>query len=179
MNYSFRRPIVVCLLVGILILCEVPNSLAGSSGELERNKALVMKAAAVLDTGALDDLDRYFTTDYVRHSQATPDAVVRSLDDFKNLLREWSHTFSNIVTTVDVLVAEGDLVAFYGSYTATQSGRMGPFPATGKKMVSEFAGFHRIAGGKIAETWVTWDNLSTLVQLGLFPVPERETDSSE
>ena len=135
MNYLSRRRIVVCLVVGILILCEAPTSLAGSLGELERNKALVMESAAVLDTGALDDLDRYFTADYVRHSQATPDAVVRSLDDFKNLLREWSHTFSDIVTTVDVLVAEGDLVAFYGSYTATQTGRMGPFPATDKKMV--------------------------------------------
>ena len=144
------------------------------SGELKLNKALVMEAFAALDAGALDDLDKYIAPNYVRHCQATPDAVVESLDDFKALLREWSDTYSNVVTTIEVLVAEGDLVAFYGSYIATQIGPMGPFPATGKKMVSKFAGYHRISDGKIAETWVTWDNLSALVQLGLFPVPGQK-----
>ena len=173
MKYSSRSPFSVCVLVGILVLCGVSSSVAESSDELERNKALVLEVTAMLDAGVLDDLDKYFAADYARHCQATPDAVVGSLDDFKAILQGWGETFSDIVTTVDVLVAEGDLVAFYGSYTAIQTGPMGPFPATGKQMESEFAGFHRIVDGKIAETWVTWDNLASLVQLGLFPTAEK------
>lgn len=49
---------------------------------------------------------------------------------------------------------------------------MGPFPATGNEMEISFAGIHRIEDGKIAETWVTWDNLTALTQLGLWPPPE-------
>jgi hypothetical protein len=32
---------------------------------------------------------------------------------------------------------------------------------------------HRIAEGKIVETWVTWDNLAALSQLGLFPAGDE------
>lgn len=69
------------------------------------------------------------------------------------------------------MIAEGDLVAFYATYTGTQTGQMGPFPPTGKEMSVDCFGYHRIENGKIAETWVTWDNLAGLTQLGLFPPP--------
>jgi predicted ester cyclase len=68
-----------------------------------------------------------------------------------------------------MIIAEGDLVAFWGTYSASQTGPMGPFPATGMRMVSEMGGVHRIADGRIAETWVTWDNLTGLHQLGFDP----------
>jgi hypothetical protein len=41
-------------------------------------------------------------------------------------------------------------------------------------MEIDFAGVHRIEDGKIAETWVTWDNLVGLTQLGLWPPSELE-----
>ena len=179
MEHQSRSFVRRCVFAGVLLISAASSSLADSSDDLERNKALVLEAFAALDAGALDDLDKYLAAGYTRHCQATPDAVVESLDDFKALLSEWSDTYSNVVTTVDILVAEDDLVAFYGSYTATQTGLMGPFPATGKSMVSEFAGYHRIVAGKIAETWVTWDNLSALVQLGLFPGPGPDAAPSE
>jgi hypothetical protein len=37
-----------------------------------------------------------------------------------------------------------------------------------------FSGFHRIDDGKIAETWVTWHNLATLTELGLWTPPALE-----
>jgi len=76
--------------------------------------------------------------------------------------------------TLDALVAEGDRVAFWGAFSGTQEGPMGPFPPTGRRLESEVGGMFRIEAGRIAELWVTWDNLSGLVQLGLFPSPESE-----
>jgi predicted ester cyclase len=67
------------------------------------------------------------------------------------------------------MLAEDDLVAFWATYSGIQDGPMGPYPATGKRMELDFAGMHRIADDKIVETWVTWDNLTGLTQLGLFP----------
>jgi len=172
MNKSAYTTVFVSVLTGILCFLSSANSFAESLNELEQNKTLVKNAFTALDAADLDDLDQYIAADYVRHSQATPGVVIRSLGEFKALLQSWSHTYSDIKTTVDVLIAEGDLVAFTGSYTATQVGPMGPFPATGKQLESEFAGYHQITDGKISKTWVTWDNLSALTQLGLFPPSE-------
>jgi len=52
---------------------------------------------------------------------------------------------------------------------------MGPFPPSDRQMTLEFAGIHRIENGKLAETWLTWDNMAALSQLGHFPPPEQQT----
>lgn len=51
---------------------------------------------------------------------------------------------------------------------------MGPLPPTGKEMTSDYAGIHRIEDGKIAETWVTWDNMASLQRLGHIAPPAAE-----
>ena len=139
---------------------------------IEANKELVRRCFEVLSAMQYEKLDQFIAQDYRRHCQATPDAKVESLEDFKFLLREFDITFTEVELSIDMYVAEGDLVAFWGTYSANQTGPMGPFPATGKRMVSDMGGVHRIANGKVAETWVTWDNLSALHQLGLLPPPE-------
>jgi predicted ester cyclase len=46
---------------------------------------------------------------------------------------------------------------------------MGPFPPSGAKAKFDFGAMFRISGGKIAEWWVTWDNMTILAQLGHLP----------
>ena len=67
------------------------------------------------------------------------------------------------------LIAEGDLVAFWAIYKGTQTGQMGTFPPSNKYVELDFSGYHRLENGKIAETWITWDNIAFLSQLGHFP----------
>jgi predicted ester cyclase len=55
-----------------------------------------------------------------------------------------------------------------------QKGPFGPFPASGKSFKATIIGIHRIANGKIAETWVAWDNVAWLTQLGHLPPPEEK-----
>jgi predicted ester cyclase len=40
-------------------------------------------------------------------------------------------------------------------------------------MELKIIGIQRFEGGKIVETWVSWDNLASLAQLGHFPPPEK------
>ena len=140
----------------------------------ERNKEVVLQAFEALQSGQYDILGRFISADYVRHCQATPEADVRSLDDFIALLELWDNSFSDIENRADRLIAEGDYVAFVACFSGTQTGAMGPFPASGRRMDSEFAGYHRLEDGKIVETWVTWDNLVALQQLGHFPPPGQD-----
>ncbi len=68
--------------------------------------------------------------------------------------------------TLTQLVADHDHVAFWSSYSGTQHGAFGPLPPSGRKADFEFAGIFRMADGKVAEWWVTWDNMGILGQLG-------------
>jgi len=158
------RGIFVIVAPALLIGC-----LCGPCEEATKNKELALASFEVLRSGELDRLDEFIATDYVRHCQATPDVEVTSLEAFKEYLRQEEETFPNPEFTVTHLLSEDNLVAFWATYTADQKGPMGPYPATGKRMELEFGGVHRIEDGKIAETWVTWDNMAGLTQLGLFP----------
>lgn len=141
--------------------------------EAERNKEVVEQVAAAIRAYDYDALDQYIVSDYKRHCQATPDAKVESLEEFKNLMRGFENAFPDAEMKLEFLVAEGDLVAIWGKYLGTHTGPMGDIPATGQKVDSDFGGVHRLVDGKIVETWVTWDNVTMLQQLGLFPTPEE------
>jgi len=152
----------VCLL---LAACGCGQQADGT----ESNKEVVRAVARAMNEGRYDDLDLYIAQTYRRHCQATPDAVVETLDDFKNLMKMFTDAFPDGRVEIYELVAEGDMVAVIGTYRGTHAAPMGPYPATGRVVDSEFAGYHRLENGKIVETWVTWDNLAMFHQLGLDP----------
>jgi predicted ester cyclase len=159
---------VIGCLIGVLgCVCEPCD-------EGQKNKELVAEALAVTEAGDLDRLEEFYTKDFVRHCQATPELEVTDFQGFKELIIRDRESFSDSKMILHRLVAEDDLVAFWGTYSGIQDGPMGPFPATGERMDVDFGGIHRIVDGKIAETWVTWDNLNGLAQLGHYPpVPEE------
>jgi predicted ester cyclase len=135
------------------------------------NKQLVRSFADAGNRNDLDAIDSILTKNFQRHCEATPEVTVGCCEDFKQFYIETAKTFPDQKMTLDKLVAEGAFVAFWGTFSGTQEGPMGPFPPTGRKMVSDCAGVFRIEGDKIAELWVTWDNLAGLAQLGLVPPP--------
>ena len=115
-----------------------------------------------------DALEAFVAPSFTRHCPATPDVVVRSLADFRRFLQQDLATFPDSVVTLEKLIAEGDCVAFWASYSGTQTGPMGPFPASGRRVTGPFAGYFRLEDGRITELFVTWDNVDLLTQLGHF-----------
>ncbi len=138
--------------------------------QLEDNKAVVRRFTEAMNNGDYASLDELLAPDFVRHSQATPKWHIRSRDEFKRYAQETAISFPDAIISNEFLVAEGDKVAAYATFSATQSGPMGTFPPSGKRVVSKFLGIIRIEDGKIAELWVEWDNLAMLTQLGVPPV---------
>ena len=147
----------------------------GPSAKLEANKDLVRRFTAVLNAGDFDALDGMLTEGFSRHSQATPDVEVRSREDFKKLQKTYAAISPDQHIKIKMLIAEGDRVAALATYTGTQTGPMGNFPATGKKYTMTFLSIFRIEDGRIAELWVEWDNMAILKQLGLLPPPPEPT----
>lgn len=137
----------------------------------EHNRLLLRRLADAMNARQWDALDDILAPDVVRHCQATPQLDIRSCEQFKAFMRQDSLTFPDSRQTITRIVVEGDWVAAWWTYEGTQLSAMGPFPASGKKLSFDFAVMMRMAQGRIAEWWVTWDNLSILAQLGHWPPP--------
>ena len=167
-------------LVVILVALSILGALlsCNSQADMEtNNKAIVTQAFEAIDRQDYEVLSQYFAQDYHRYCQASPEAKVESLDDMVGFLKEWYQAFPDATVETHMMAAEGDLVAVYITFAGTHQAPMGDIPATGKRMESETFGFHRLKDGKIVETWVTWDNVAILTQLGLFPPPAPEQES--
>lgn len=162
------RGIVLVILFAVTIMI-VPFVTA----QPDVNKEIAARMINAINDRTYEMLDEVIAPDIVRHCQATPNLNIRSLVEFKDFLKVDGKTFPDSHITTEMLIAEGDLVAGYFTYSGTQEGAMGPFPPTNKKAELKYLGILRIEDGKIAEMWVEWDNLAMLTQLGHFPPPEK------
>jgi steroid delta-isomerase-like uncharacterized protein len=135
----------------------------------DETKVLIGRFVDAANHRQLDALNELVAPNFVRHCQATPQVHVRSLEQFKDFLREDAAVFPDNCLTLTHLIAEGDFAAAWGTYEGTQMGQMGPFPPSGKKVRVEIGTVVRVENGKIAELWITWDNVTVLDQLGHLP----------
>ena len=78
----------------------------------EENKAIVRRVVDGVNIGDFDLLDELMVPNYVRHCQATPQFQVRSREDMNHFLRQDRTTIPNPQMTIEMMVAEGDWVAF-------------------------------------------------------------------
>jgi steroid delta-isomerase-like uncharacterized protein len=161
-----------CVVISLII-----GAITGCSGECERagkNKDLLLNALEVMNNREYDRYKEFFAEDFKRHSQATPEISINSLDEMLGFVKQWDQAFPDAKMETRKIAAEGDLVAVWVTYKGTHEGPMGDTPPTGKTMESETFGFFRIQEDKIVESWVTWDNVAVLKQLDLFPEAPTE-----
>jgi len=152
------------VLILFLFACGQP-----CEDQITANKELINVFTEATNNADWAAFDSLLTDDFQRHCQATPDAIVESREAFVQLQEAFLASCPDQKITTHMLIAEGDKVAAYATYSGTMIGPLGDLPATGKSMESKFMTIFRIEDGRIAELWVEWDNLSMLTQLGLFP----------
>ncbi len=142
-----------------------------ADSRVEANKALVRHVLQRLSDGDVEPFIAALTPGYTRHCQAMPPGLqeIRGPEQMRGFLTSNRATFPDYREEIDMLVGEGDMVAWRSVGTGTQQGPMGPFPATGRSMSIVIIGMHRFENGKIVETWTSWDNVAALAQLGLMP----------
>ncbi|MBB3085603.1 ester cyclase [Geodermatophilus sabuli] len=135
----------------------------------EEIRTLVRRLEDAINTRQLDLLDELLAADFVRRSEATPQLPVADREQFRDVLRQDAAAFPDNTQTFTRVLVDGDWAAVWATYEGTQTGQLGPFPPSGKRATFDFAGVLRVADGRIAEWWVTWDNLTVLTQLGHLP----------
>lgn len=168
---KIKTPFYLTVLIIAALVMALPACDMESKEKLEANKNVIRQFEEAINNQEFDLLDDLMASDIVRHCQATPDVQVRSLEEFKALQEGFLLSIPDQRIATEIIFGEGDYVATYSTYTGTQEGPMGNFPASGKKVELTFPTIFRLVDGKITEIWVEWDNISFLSQLGHFPPP--------
>jgi len=137
----------------------------------EANKRILRRFFEELfNTGDLSIADEIVALDYVNHNTIPGEPSGREgLKAFVTLLRT---AFPDIRFTIDDQLAEGDKVAPRLHFTGTHRGEFAGVPATGKPVTATAINLQRVADGQIQETWLDWDALGLMQQLGAVPAPE-------
>jgi len=109
-----------------------------------------------------------------------PEFVVHALDpitprlsagpeNMKKIMNLYVSAFPDVKFTLEDLIAEGDRVALRWSATGTHRAGLMGIAATGKQVTVTGTDIYRISGGKVRESWVHWDTLGFIQQLGAVP----------
>lgn len=133
----------------------------------EANKALEHRVFdEIWNQGLLDVADEIFAPDSILHLGTDE---VQGPEGFKQYVAGYQAAFPDIHWTVEDQVAEGDIVVTRLTGMGTHQGELMGIPATGLPVTATAIATVRIAGGKIQESWSSWDALGLMQQLGVMP----------
>ena len=143
----------------------------------EENMTIVRNAHAALASGDFDSFKAAIGPNYVRHCQAMPPGLeeLHGTDEFLAFLGQFVAAVPEYEDRLSQMMAAGDRVAYVSTMTGVQKGPLGDLPATGREFTLVNIIIQRLDNGKIVETWVSWDNVAFLTQLGLMPAPGSGT----
>jgi len=94
-------------------------------------------------------------------------------EGLKQLGKMVAGAFPDVHTTIESIVAEGDLVVTRVAVTGTHKGAFNGVPATGKKIQFTEMHMYQVKGGKISALWSNVDLLAILTQIGAVPAPRK------
>ena len=130
------------------------------------NKALVRRCfKEIWSKGNVDAIDQLVAANYANHDPAGP-MPATGRDGLKQHVTAYRTAFPDLTFTVDDIVAEDNKVTARWTARGTHKGTLLGIAPTGRPVTTEGISVLRIANGKIAEAWVTWDTLGMMQQLG-------------
>jgi predicted ester cyclase len=170
--------VLVALMLGVFTVIQRPLTAAQEATPagaecptttVDENKALVSQIYETLDSGDSAALAALMAEELEFY---TPSKGERE-GSLEEIFRGQQATFPDATVTVDLLVAEGDLVAAYTTWSGTAEGEtatfMGQEVSIPAGATSEWvtSAFFRIECAKIAEVWPVADRLGQLQDLGV------------
>jgi steroid delta-isomerase-like uncharacterized protein len=136
------------------------------SVEAEENKALVLRFyEEVWNMGNVDVTLEVFAPDYERHDLRPSETVPGPAGQAK-VAADFRAAFPELRMEVDLILAEGSLLAARWTPEGTNTGARGSRPATGKRARFSRVNIFRFRDGKVAQLWNHRDDLGLMQQLG-------------
>jgi len=126
----------------------------------------------VYNQGKLEAVDEIVSPEYVGHDPALPEDITGPAAE-RELAATYRAAFPDMAITIDDQIAEGDKVATRWTARGTHTGDLWGIPGTGKEVRVTGTSVDRIQEGRIVESWVNWDALGLMQQLGVVPSMAR------
>jgi steroid delta-isomerase-like uncharacterized protein len=138
----------------------------------EDNKTIVRRFFdEVCNARNLNVADELFAANHIYHDPSVPGAELGP-DGMKQTISAYQRAFNDAHWAVEETIAAGeDKVVTRWTGKGTHTAELQGISPTGKKVTVPGIWIHRIAGGKIVESWNVWDTLGMLQQLGVVPPP--------
>jgi predicted ester cyclase len=148
----------------------------------EDNKAIGRRyIEEVWNKGNVAAVDELMAPNCVEHLDSPTNVAVSAkfqlgLEELKHFVSQFRSAFPDLHETVELQVAEGDLVVnrvtVRGTHTGEYQGLVyKDIPPTGKQVTWTFTEIIRIIDGKIVEHWMNDDAVGRLQQIGALPSP--------
>jgi steroid delta-isomerase-like uncharacterized protein len=135
--------------------------------QAEDNKTVIRRfLKEVFEGGDLELIDELFAPDYVLHDPVVPEEV-RGPEGMKQYVSMYRSAYPDTHFTVEDQISEGDRVVTRWTGQGTQHGELMGISATGNQVTITGIEFDRVSGGKLQETWVNYDALGMMQQLGV------------
>jgi steroid delta-isomerase-like uncharacterized protein len=116
----------------------------------------------------LDLAEELFTSDHVMHDPQVPsEPGPRGMADVVSVYQQGADGR----WTIEEIFSAGDRVVVRWTGSGSHVGELNGVPPTGRPIRVDAITIHRMADGKIAETWEVWDTLGLLQQIGVVPAP--------
>ncbi len=127
----------------------------------DQNKAVARRVfEEIFNQGKFQVADGIYSRDFVNHG------LHRDFDlEEDQAAAQWEkRTLPDLMMTVDLMMADGDLVTVVWTARGTNTRRIGSMPATGVRIEERGITVWRIVDGKIREEWTSFD---------LFPIARQ------
>jgi len=115
----------------------------------------------------LSAVDDIISADYVHHDANSPAAT--GIDGYKQFVTYYMSAFPDAQFTIHDAFTDGENEVTRWTVTGTHEGELAGIPRTGRRFSVTGISIGRIANGKIAESWNSWDALGMMQQLGVVP----------
>jgi steroid delta-isomerase-like uncharacterized protein len=131
---------------------------------VEKNKAVILRLAQVLNAGDIDQLDAILAPAYVRHD---PNPLLKGAGrmEYKQAFTRLREAFPDAKWTSEEILADGNRVIGRWTFRGTHTGPLVNIPPSGKVVTYPILAIYRIEDGMIAEDWHIFHSIGLWEQL--------------
>lgn len=161
------------IVLSLFLFLAVAGS-ARANSATDANKAVVRRAFTAFQQGDLPTLNAIFDPNGPWH---IPNGnTIKQGGPFTDLHSScpMCAALQGRKIAIDVMLAEGDLVAVRSIWTGTYMGTVRGIAIARKPVTLVYMNIYRVAGGRIVENWASADGASLARQLGFVISPPAE-----
>ena len=138
----------------------------------EENKARYREfIEEVINKKNVGAINQYIAAEFTENTPPPGIEVSPGREGMTMMINMLATGFPDSHATIDLLVAEGDLVVGRMTTTGTHAGDFMGMPASGKSFSMSEIHIIRMVNGMAVEHWGNSDDMSMMMQLGAMPTP--------